>query len=292
MRPILALLLIMTSLISHAAAPRVVASIKPLHSLAAMLMQGVGDPKLLLSGAIDPHHFSLLPSQRRLLNRADLIVWVGPQLESALAKAVAARPQQLALLDSPLPVKLPARGQGGRHGHHHGIDPHIWLSPANARSIVKQIARRLIALDGDHREQYQHNLQQALQQIDTLEDSIKQMADWSALRYIAWHDSYQYFEQYFGLQLAGAARSSDNQRTTARRLSALHDQLHKGETRCVVYDTLPMPALLANMPQAGLAFVYIDVLGNPLAAGASLWPDLMRQMAQDFLQCLSFDTSP
>ena len=58
-------------------APKVVATLKPVHSLLAGLMQGVAEPQLLLGDSQSPHSTSLKPSQIRMLNEADLIVWVG-----------------------------------------------------------------------------------------------------------------------------------------------------------------------------------------------------------------------
>ena len=290
MRTIIALLLLVSTFTAQAA-PRVVVSLKPLHSLTAMLMQDVAEPVLLSNGAIDPHHFSLRPSQRRQLAQADLVIWVGPQLETALAKAITAQAQQLALMNAALPVRLPARST--RHPHHDAFDPHIWLSPDNARSIVEQIAHRLIALDAGHRDQYRHNLRKARQQIDTLEQQIRQQANWRDISYMAWHDSYQYFEQHFGLRFAGALRHSDGQHASARQLSSLHRQLRASDTPCVVHDSQPPPASLAGFTGDSRArLVYIDVLGHSLDAGAGLWPNLMRQMAQGFVQCAANRFSP
>ena len=68
--------------------PSVVVTIKPLHSLVAGVMAGVAEPYLLLKGSATPHHFQLKPSQALKLNKADLIIWVGPSLESPLVKTV------------------------------------------------------------------------------------------------------------------------------------------------------------------------------------------------------------
>ena len=81
-------LLLISSFISLASAetsaPRVVVSIAPLHSIVARVMQDVGEPDLLLSGGASPHAFSLKPSQARLLQDADMVVYTGPGLERFL----------------------------------------------------------------------------------------------------------------------------------------------------------------------------------------------------------------
>ena len=76
-RALLLLPLFICSPLAAASVPDVVVSIKPLHSLVTGVMQGVGEPALLISGSQSPHTFTLAPSDVRLVKRAELIVWVG-----------------------------------------------------------------------------------------------------------------------------------------------------------------------------------------------------------------------
>lgn len=69
-------------------APKVVVTIKPLHSLVSGVMKGVGEPILLLTGATSPHHFQLKPSDARSIKNADLIVRVGPLLETPMNRSL------------------------------------------------------------------------------------------------------------------------------------------------------------------------------------------------------------
>ncbi|GHB19049.1 zinc ABC transporter substrate-binding protein [Pseudovibrio japonicus] len=62
----------------------VVASIKPVHSLVASVMEGVGTPDLVVEGVGSPHSYSLRPSTARKIANADVVFWVGPQMESFL----------------------------------------------------------------------------------------------------------------------------------------------------------------------------------------------------------------
>ena len=65
---------------------KVVTSIKPLHSLASYLMDGVGKPDLIVDGYASPHGFSMKPSHAKMLQNADLIFWIGEDLENFLEK--------------------------------------------------------------------------------------------------------------------------------------------------------------------------------------------------------------
>ncbi len=97
--------------------PNVVVTIKPVHSLVAGVMQGVGTPYLLLKGASSPHHFQLKPSDARRLHNTDLLVWVGPELETPLKNIVSSLSKPK--VSFPL-LKLPSlnlRKFGSPHDH-------------------------------------------------------------------------------------------------------------------------------------------------------------------------------
>lgn len=71
------------------ATPRVVVSIAPIHSLASQVMDGIGRPRLLLPPGASEHAAGLRPSDARALADADLVIWVGPMLETGLGRSIA-----------------------------------------------------------------------------------------------------------------------------------------------------------------------------------------------------------
>lgn len=104
------------------AAPDVVVSIKPIHSLVASIMKGVGEPSLIVEGAASPHTYTLKPSNARALENADLVFWVGPGLEAFLDKPLEALPKKakvVELEDAPGLTKLPFREGGAFEAHDH-----------------------------------------------------------------------------------------------------------------------------------------------------------------------------
>ncbi len=110
--------------------PAVVVSIKPLHGLAAALMEGVGEPLLLLDGTASPHGYSLRPSEARALSEADLVFWVGPTLEAFLVQSLDSLADQATVvtaLEVPGMHLREAREGGVWEGHdhdHHGDAHH------------------------------------------------------------------------------------------------------------------------------------------------------------------------
>ena len=79
--------------------PAAVASIKPLHSLLSGVMEGAGQPTLLVRGGASPHTWSLRPSDAHALEHADLVVWVGDELESFLVQPIDALTENAYVLE-------------------------------------------------------------------------------------------------------------------------------------------------------------------------------------------------
>lgn len=104
----------------------VVASIKPVHSLVAAVMEGVGEPSLIIDGAASPHNYALKPSQAQTLEQANLVFWVGHELEAFLEKpleTIGANAKSVELIDAHDLIKLDFR-EGGAFDAHDDHDDH------------------------------------------------------------------------------------------------------------------------------------------------------------------------
>ncbi len=99
---ILSILSLFTIFSSANADIKVVASIKPIHSLVSYLMDGVGKPDLIVDGYASPHGFAMKPSHAKMLQNADLIFWVGEDLENFLEKplkSIAKKAEKIELME-------------------------------------------------------------------------------------------------------------------------------------------------------------------------------------------------
>ena len=109
---------------------KVVASIKPIHSLASYLMDGVSKPSLIVDGYASPHGFALKPSHAKMLQEADIIFWVGEDLENFLEKplnSIAKKAEKIELLEAKGLNKLKFRERNifdGHDDHGHDDDGH------------------------------------------------------------------------------------------------------------------------------------------------------------------------
>ena len=126
---ILTLLSFLTTFTSANAEIKVVASIKPIHSLVSYLMDGIGKPDLIVDGYASPHGFAMKPSHAKMLQNADLIFWVGEDLENFLEKplsSIAKKAEKIELIEiKGLQVlKFRERNIFDEHDHEHGHDDH------------------------------------------------------------------------------------------------------------------------------------------------------------------------
>ena len=123
---ILSILSLLTFISPANAETKVVASIKPIHSLATYLMDGVSKPGLIVDGYASPHGFAMKPSHAKMLQEADLIFWVGEDLESFLEKplkSIAKKAEKIELMEIKGLNKLKFRERNIFDGHDdHGHD--------------------------------------------------------------------------------------------------------------------------------------------------------------------------
>jgi zinc transport system substrate-binding protein len=122
------------SLGAQAETPSVATDIAPVHSLVAQVMEGVGAPNLLMQPGVSPHGYALRPSEARMLQSADLVVWIGPELTPSLEDTIetlAGDTPQLMLLDAEPTVRFNYRhaedfeiGEEDGHDDHADHDDH------------------------------------------------------------------------------------------------------------------------------------------------------------------------
>lgn len=283
-------------------APRIVVSILPLHSLVAGVTEGVTEPVLLLRGGTSPHDYSLRPSDIRNLTQADLVIWADPGLEGFLVRTLDALPSRVrrtALIEDTALLLLPARSGGlweeedhDHHHHDHGEpdhDPHIWLSPENARRIVRHVASLLSAIDPDNALRYGENQGRLLARIDALDLTLKaRLEPVTARPYIVFHDAYQYFEASYGLAPVGAVTVNPARPPGARRVRDIRNRILEGGAVCVFSEPQFEPALVRTLTEGtGARTGVLDPVGAALEPGENAWFRLMEAMGDALADCLT-----
>ena len=328
MQKVVRALLLSTALIAsgisaaRAETPNVVVSIKPIHSLVAAIMQGVGEPALIVDGAASPHTYSLKPSNAAALQDAGVVFWVGHGLEAFLEKPLEALGGKAAVVeldDAPGLEKLPFReggpfeahdhgdeeghdhvheageahahsGESGHEGHEHGtFDMHLWLSPQNARAIAAEVAKVLSEKDPANAETYRKNLSSLEGKLDALDKEIAEtVAPVKEKPFIVFHDAYQYFEHHYGLHAAGSITVSPENLPGAERLTQIRDKVKSLGATCVFAEPQFEPKLINVVIEGTPAKSgTLDPEAATLEPGPDLYFTLMRGLATSLRDCLS-----
>lgn len=300
-----AALLLAAALPAAAQAPKVVASIKPVHSLVAAVMQGVGEPQLVVKGAASPHTYALKPSDARALQDARLVFWVGPELEGFLAKplkANAAKARAVALMELPGLTLVETReggaweeddhGHGHSHAHahddHEEHDAHIWLDPRNAKRMVAAVAEALSKADPANAATYAANAAAYTARIDELDAELERtLAPVRERPFVVFHDAYHYLENRYGLKAVGAITVNPERRPSAKRLKEIRAKIAGLDAACVFAEPQFEPALVDTIVQGTSARKgVLDPEGADIADGPDLYPTLMRRNAAALAGCL------
>ncbi len=285
---------------------KVVATIKPIHSLLSGLMEGVGTPTLLVEGAASPHSFALKPSAVRAINAADVFVRVSETLEPFTGKVVRALPDSVRLVtleEAPGVKLLKRRSSGTFEAHAHdgaqdamhedanppaGKDGHIWLDPDNAKAIVTYLAQVLAEAKPEAAERLHANAQRVNARIDALTAGLEsELRPLRGKPFVVFHDAYQYFERRFGLDAVGAITLSPEVQPSAKRLTELRHKIKSLKAVCVFAEPLFQPNLVAAVTEGTSARSgTLDPNGSRLNPGPDLYFDLMRNIGAGLDACL------
>ena len=296
---------------------KVVASIKPIHSLASYLMDGIGKPDLIVDGYASPHGFAMKPSHAKMLQEADIIFWVGEDLENFLVKplsSIAKKAEKIELMEIKGLEVLKFRernifddhdhddhghddhgkkeddhddhGHDDHEGHAHGeVDPHIWLDPVNAKVILKEMAEHLIENDEKNSATYKKNLAKALKDIDKLIKDTKSELSKSVAS-IVFHDAYQYFEERFNVNILGAFTVNTDVMPGAEQLAEIREIIEHDKVACVFSEPQFNPDIIkAVAKDMDIKTGVVDPLGATLNPGKDLYFNLIRNMSASFKNC-------
>ena len=298
---------------------KVVTSIKPIHSLASYIMDGVGSPGLIVDGYNSPHSFQLKPSHAKMLEQADIIFWIGEDLENFLEKplaTIAKKAEKIELLEIKGIKKLKFRernifeeheghddhGDDAKkeehddHGddakkeehdnhddHGHGeYDPHIWLDPINVKVILNEITEHLIENDSKNAATYKSNLAKAISEIDKLIIDVITETN-TDLSYVVFHDAYQYYENRFNVNILGAMTVNPDVMPGAEQIHEIHEVIEHDNVSCILSEPQFNPDIIKSIAKdTSVKTGVLDPLGANLKPGKNLYFDLIRNMSSSF----------
>ncbi len=309
------------------AVPVVATDVTPVHSLVSRVMEGVGEPRLVIQRGASPHSYSMRPSEAAALENADVVFWVGEELTPWLDRALgnlAPDARQVALLHSQGTLRHAFRERvltetpghddhdhgagehddhghddhhdhGHEHGHdhadhaHEGIDPHAWLDPVNARYWLGVIAETLAEEDPRNAQVYRRNAEAGQAEIDALMEQVRgEVSPVHEQAFIVFHDAYQYYERRFDMNTVGAISLSDASDPSPAHIAEIREIVGHHDVQCVFAEPQFNPALVDTVLNGTSARTgVLDPLGSEIAIGPDFYPTLIRQLTDRLVSCLA-----
>lgn len=286
--------------------PNVVATVKPLHALVAAVMGDLGTPALIVKGAASPHTYSLKPSDAQALQSASLVFWTGHGLELFLEDSIATLAPHATIVElsqAPGIELLPPRESGTfeehadgdhahaaeDHGHGEEADMHFFLDPANAKVMVTAIAGSLVAADPEHADTYRANAAKETADLDALiAETEARLAPIKDRAFVVFHDAYQYFENRFGLNVAGSITVSPEVSPGADRINEIRNKLKTLDAACVFAEPQFDPRIVNVLTEGTTAKQgVLDPEGANLDEGPGLYRQLIENLATNLKSCLA-----
>lgn len=293
---------------------RVLTSIKPLQLIAAAVQDGVGQPEVLLPPGASPHHYALRPSDVRSVRDADLLYWIGPDLESFLPRVLSGRTKASVKVQDLSGMSLRHFGDGhddehakheakheakhdehapidDQHDHDHrpgSLDAHLWLLPANARVIASKMATDLAVADPANAARYQANAEAFGKRLGLLDQRLKtRLSGLAGKPYFVFHEAYDYFEAAYGLKHAGAFSVLGEVQPGAKHVAAMRELLKQAGPTCV-FSEPPLVPRLAQTLTTGLpvTLAEMDAMGGALAVNAQGYETLLENLAAELAGCI------
>ncbi len=303
----------------------VVTSVRPLAFIAAAIADGVTPTEVLLPDGASPHDYALRPSDVQRLKSAQLVIWVGPEMEAFLSKALQPLPaeRQIALSQQPAIRTLLLQESHPEHaaaendahhdadhdnhashehdhsnepenhqdrdddGHHHGeFNMHIWLSPEMVQASAIAIHAKLVELMPQNKDKLDANLRKFTEKLaQTDKNIVNMLTPVRGKGYFVFHDAYGYFEQHYGLTPLGHFTINPAIAPGAQRLNQIRTQLVEHKAVCVFAEPQFRPAVINAVAKG--TDVRIGVL-DPLGSDIALDQDsYMRFLSQLSEQYLS-----
>ncbi|MTH48343.1 zinc ABC transporter substrate-binding protein ZnuA [Intestinirhabdus alba] len=294
---------------SLSASAAVVTSLKPLGFIASAITEGVTETDVLLPDGASAHDYALRPSDIKRLQSADLVVWVGPEMEAFMKKPVSGvsdkRKVTIAYLSEVKPLLMKGAEEddgehehGGAHAeneeahHHHGeYNMHLWLSPEIARFTAVAIHEKLVELMPQSRTKLDANLKNFEAQLAATDKQVdNELAPFKGKGYFVFHDAYGYYEKHYGLTPLGHFTVNPEIQPGAQRLHEIRTQLVEQKAACVFAEPQFRPAVVEAVARGtSVRMGTLDPLGTNIKLGKTSYSAFLSQLANQYASCLKGD---
>ena len=271
---------------SSLAKPIVLSSLKPLSLIAQEIGGNNVEIDTLLPVTASHHDYPLKASDYTRLQKADLVLWIGPELESFLAKPLSnLTPNHILTAYNLKELYWPSPEQHTDNAHSYDRDPHLWLDPRNAILVGRAISQKLIEIDPRNKQQYvdnEHNFDRKMQDLD---EKIKnQLKPYSHQGFAVYHEGFSHFVQHYELNQLDYLMFTPEQKPGAKHMHQMREKIGKNGVCLFLEPYNDAPSALSLAKEFHLRLGTLDALG---AQNISSYTQLLETMANAFSTCLA-----
>ncbi len=266
------------------AAPNIVVSIKPIHSIVSSLTQGITDPKLLLKTNQSAHHTHLKPSQLSLLNHADLAIFIHPTFESGLTKVLANFDANKKLIIGNVENIHLIHNEK----HEEVVNYHLWLDVNNMQIFAKKLTEKLTEIDPNNQSHYTTNLDKLNKNLDKLKQDINQKLSVYESKVLAsYSNTFDYFTNANQLKKSTNITNYHGERLSIFKMLEAKKIMKNTQTKCLL-TTIEVPKKRTNSLTEGLGInsANIDIIDFNTQQGSGHYFKLMHNITNKIAQCL------
>ncbi|WP_313354184.1 zinc ABC transporter substrate-binding protein ZnuA [Kosakonia cowanii] len=294
------------TLTAQSANAAVVTSLKPLGFIASAITDGVTTTEVILPDGASEHDYSLRPSDVKRLQNADLLFWVGPEMEAFMVRSAQQVPVQkqvvMAQLDGVKSQLMKGadedehegheghdHDENSEHHHHHGeYNMHLWLSPEIARLSAVAIHDKLVEVMPQSRAKLDANLKAFEASLAQADKQVgNELAPLKGKGYFVFHDAYGYFEKQYGLTPLGHFTVNPEIQPGAQRLHEIRTQLVEQKAVCVFAEPQFRPAVVEAVARGtSVRMGTLDPLGIGIKLGKESYPQFLTQLSSQYASCL------
>ena len=269
-------------------------SIKPLYHIIYPLVKDIDNSSLFIEKHIDPHHYSLTPSDVVKVQKAEIIIITNRNFEYFLYQAaIKANPKAIVIEISEIPgINLLASNHSHTHENSHddkhshddaNMDYHLWLNPDNARVITEYLTDYLSQINSKHKLTYEERAQKLLTEISSFDmQAALLLKPHQTSGFLVLHDSYQYLEKKYNLNNQGAINLANGKRANIRDISKIQKMIAKNNIKCIFHEPYENATKITTIAGNHTKVKALDSEWGPIENNYILF---MNNLIKDFTDC-------
>jgi len=270
--------------------PKVISTSTIIADLTARVGGEEIDHQDILKPGDDPHVYEPVPADSVALEKADLILYNGYNLEPGLIKMINStgiKAKKVAVGEAIKPLQLEKEGQKVP-------DPHVWGSAKNGIIMVEKIRDQLIELSPEDKEIFTANAAQLIRELENLDRWIAAAIETippSQRQLVTTHDAFQYYAHAYGLKVAGTLIGiSTEEQPSAQTVKNLADAIKNLQVPAIFAETTINPALITTVAaEAGVKLapqqLYSDSIGA-VGTGGDSYVKMLKENTRSIVESL------